>query len=241
VATQVVSGATYPTIGLARLVIIGIIEHLEECLRQHTFSQHELCRRIKEKLERYWEIVDTTTTISTVMDPRYKFSLFENHQLAEVKQKIRDLSGTYNNNSNLTETSNQVAELEQAVTSNKLSFFHQLRRRRFNESEPNPESSTLSPIDQELNRYELVNCGDDIDILEWWKTNQIEYPILSCIARDYLAIQATSTECERSFSMAGNTITDKRNRLDPETVRASLCLKSWISDEFDNIKLQYDN
>ena len=42
---------------------------------------------------------------------------------------------------------------------------------------------------------------------------------------DYLAIQATSTESERTFSMADNTITDKR--LDPETVRASLCLKSW--------------
>ncbi|CAG8652312.1 778_t:CDS:2 [Paraglomus occultum] len=49
-ATQVVSGATYPTIGLTRLVIIGIIEHLEECLQQHTFSQHELCRWIKENL-----------------------------------------------------------------------------------------------------------------------------------------------------------------------------------------------
>ena len=88
------------------------------------------------------------------MDPRYKFSLFETQQLTEIKQTIKDLSSTYNNHS--TETPNQEAEVQQAATPNNLSFFHQLRRKKFNESEPNSELSVLSPVEQELNRYELA-------------------------------------------------------------------------------------
>ena len=52
------------------------------------------------------------------------------------------------------------------------------------------------------------------------------YPILSLIAKDYLSIQATSVAAEQAFSVAGNTITPTRNKLDPETTRATLCLKS---------------
>jgi len=33
-----------------------------------------------------------------------------------------------------------------------------------------------------------------------------------------------------AFSVAGNTITKTRNRLHPETARASLCAKSWIDN-----------
>ena len=33
-----------------------------------------------------------------------------------------------------------------------------------------------------------------------------------------------------AFSVAGNTITKTRNRLQPETARASLCAKSWIDN-----------
>ena len=36
---------------------------------------------------------------------------------------------------------------------------------------------------------------------------------------------------EQAFSVAGNTITPTRNKLDPETTRATLCLKSWIENE----------
>jgi len=58
------------------------------------------------------------------------------------------------------------------------------------------------------------------------------------IARDYLIIQATSVPSEQAFSVAGNTITQTRNRLDPETARATLCLKSWLENE---IGINLDN
>lgn len=48
------------------------------------------------------------------------------------------------------------------------------------------------------------------------------------MARDYLAIPATSVPSERLFSAGGNMITEKRCRLAPKTVRAGQCLRSWM-------------
>jgi hypothetical protein len=64
--------------------------------------------------------------------------------------------------------------------------------------------------------------------LLWWQAHQQEFPKLSLMARDYLCIQATSVAYEQLFSVAANTITKTRNRLDPQTVWAILCTKSWL-------------
>jgi inhibitor of KinA sporulation pathway (predicted exonuclease) len=71
----------------------------------------------------------------------------------------------------------------------------------------------------------------NIDPLSWWKVHQKEYPILSLMAKDFLIIQSTSVPSEQAFSIANNTITQTRNRLDPETAREILCLKSWIENK----------
>jgi hypothetical protein len=69
-----------------------------------------------------------------------------------------------------------------------------------------------------------------VEVLLWWKAHCVEFLVLSLMARDYLAVQSTSVACEQAFSVAGNTITKTRNRLQPETARASLCAKSWIEN-----------
>lgn len=63
------------------------------------------------------------------------------------------------------------------------------------------------------------------------QTNGIRFPILSRIARDYLAIQASSVPCERLFSMAGLIDTNRRNRLSPETFSALQTLRSHLQME----------
>ena len=73
----------------------------------------------------------------------------------------------------------------------------------------------------------LVN--ETIDPLEWWKINHSQFPNLSNMARDYLAIPVTSVPSEESFSLGKNLITDKRNRLARKMVRICMCLKSWWS------------
>ena len=72
-------------------------------------------------------------------------------------------------------------------------------------------------------------CNEDTDPLEWWKINENQYPRLSKMARDFLAIPSTSVPSEQCFSISKNLITNQRNRLAGKTVRACMCLKSWWS------------
>ena len=50
------------------------------------------------------------------------------------------------------------------------------------------------------------------------------------MARDYLVIQATSVPSEQMFSVAKFTVNPTRNRLNPEKVKESLCLKTWFAE-----------
>lgn len=51
------------------------------------------------------------------------------------------------------------------------------------------------------------------------------------MARDYLAIPATSASSERVFSTGRHLISDTRNCLSAKTIQACLCLKSWFKNE----------
>jgi hypothetical protein len=83
-------------------------------------------------------------------------------------------------------------------------------------------------IETEISEFEQYFCSPaislDEDPLQWWSTHETSFPILSQLARKYLAIPATSTPAERLFSDAGNIITKKRTALDPETVEKLLFL-----------------
>ena len=90
--------------------------------------------------------------------------------------------------------------------------------------------NTLAPrtFKDEFERYLAIPLEDHVDPLLWWQVQREEFLILSQIARDYLCIQATSVASEQAFSVAGQTISPLRNRVDAETARVTLCLKSWF-------------
>lgn len=99
--------------------------------------------------------------------------------------------------------------------------------------------------DEHLDELELYyrRCGNmDVvpeNILEWWKCNQDTFPVLSLMARDYLAVPGknkktkrrkksqlirnsfvgTSVPVERIFSSAKHTIPAVRSSLKPDTIR----------------------
>ncbi|CAG8613044.1 12793_t:CDS:2 [Ambispora gerdemannii] len=74
--------------------------------------------------------------------------------------------------------------------------------------------------------------------LLWWRANVIQYSTLARVAMDYLAVQATSVPSEQAFSIAKHTVSLTHNRIDPETARASLCLKSWYTELGDIINVE---
>ena len=61
--------------------------------------------------------------------------------------------------------------------------------------------------------------------LSIFQRNAHRYPVWAALARDHLAIMASSVSAERAFSSAGITITKRRNRLKGDIVEALQILK----------------
>ena len=47
-------------------------------------------------------------------------------------------------------------------------------------------------------------------VLQFWKENAFNYPILSAMAKDYLTVQASSVSAERAFSSGADLVTADR-------------------------------
>ncbi|CEL59196.1 similar to zinc finger protein [Rhizoctonia solani AG-1 IB] len=65
------------------------------------------------------------------------------------------------------------------------------------------------------------------DILMWWKDNEPHLPVLSRIARDILAVPATSVSVERLFSRCKLVMNDYRN-MSFDTARQLITCQQWL-------------
>ena len=82
-----------------------------------------------------------------------------------------------------------------------------------------PSRSPRSRLLIEIDKYTAGSVIDgDEEPLKCWQVNEKELPLLSQLARQYLAIQATSSPSERLFSKAGLVRTPARAQLKPEKV-----------------------
>lgn len=83
----------------------------------------------------------------------------------------------------------------------------------------------------ELHRYleeDFHPRTPDFNILKWWAVNAPRYPILGSIARDVLAVPASTVASESAFSTCGRVITDHRTSLGADSVEALMCYGDWI-------------
>ncbi|KAI3865822.1 hypothetical protein MKW92_008996, partial [Papaver armeniacum] len=69
----------------------------------------------------------------------------------------------------------------------------------------------LATSSEELKRYyakpePALTDFEDFDVLAWWKNNEKSYPVFSCIARDVLAVQASTVASESAFSSGKRTL-----------------------------------
>ncbi|KAH9751304.1 hypothetical protein KPL71_014240 [Citrus sinensis] len=72
------------------------------------------------------------------------------------------------------------------------------------------------------------NLGTKFDILLSWRVNSANYPILSSIARDVLAIPMSTVAFESSFSTGGRILDQYRSSLTPDMVEALVLLQNWL-------------
>jgi len=71
------------------------------------------------------------------------------------------------------------------------------------------------PVSEQV-RYHLlpeIPFDDASNPLSWWKEHEKEFPQISVIAKNLLAVPATSVPAERLFSKAGRVVTKARAAL----------------------------
>ena len=96
------------------------------------------------------------------------------------------------------------------------------------------EKEELLAINEVDEYMKLSEISLKKDPLAWWDLHSKKFPILSKLARIFLAIPATSTPSERLFSDAGNLMSFKRMRISPELFNRMMFLKRNI-DQYQSI------
>lgn len=87
-------------------------------------------------------------------------------------------------------------------------------------------SSTTERIQAEINKYRLLpSTLSSVSPVTWWWDMKDTLPMLSELASRYLCVQASSTPSERTFSTAGDIISQERACLSPEKADMLIFLK----------------
>jgi hypothetical protein len=87
----------------------------------------------------------------------------------------------------------------------------------------------------EFQRYKNVSIalhnidGSFNDPLAWWKKNATKFPLLATLAREYLAIPATSAPSERIWSRASRVLSLKRASLKAEVAQRIMFVNENLS------------
>ena len=96
-----------------------------------------------------------------------------------------------------------------------------------------PQDATpISDIDRYFDTPVVLWDGNEDPnwVLSWWNTHANEYPQMSQVARDYLAISVSEVDVERAFSAGRDLLGIRRKSMKPHTMRAIMILKHEMNN-----------
>jgi len=202
---------------MAFIIIMDMLE--SKMVADPPTTQSLVASAMYSKLSDYWVHLNKSSTISAIIDPSHKLDTFYEN-IDDIRKTFEDKYKSY---SSIITLPSEAILIEEDSS-----------RRYFRKKLKVSKNNNTTDI---LNSY--LNIPEkDIDPLIWYKAREVDskYGTLALMAKDYLSIQTTSVPSEQAFSIAKNTISLIRNRLDPEKARASLCLKSWLDNGMIKLK-----
>ena len=202
---------------MAFIIIMDMLE--SKMVADPPTTQSLVASAMYSKLSDYWVHLNKSSTISAIIDPSHKLDTFYEN-IDDIRKTFEDKYKSY---SSIITLPSEAILIEEDSS-----------RRYFRKKLKVSKNNNTTDI---LNSY-LNIPEEDIDPLIWYKAREVDpkYGTLALMAKDYLSIQTTSVPSEQAFSIAKNTISLIRNRLDPEKARASLCLKSWLDNGMIKLK-----
>ena len=129
---------------------------------------------ICKKLDDYWQILDTSTTILTILNSNSKLLTFSfRDQRDTAINQLHSKMVLYTLSQDLS-NSNDIVSKDTSTRS----FFENLIMQQQNETRP---------LEGELERYLALPLTHS-ELLSWWHQYASKFPILSKMAHNYLAI-----------------------------------------------------
>ena len=233
----------YPTLNIYILYYLQLLNKLKAM--QNALSTiaaiSAACKASYDKLDTYYNLVtnqgSSHSSITTICDPRFNLSIYEYYMPDSTDALKRDrareqFAACYNRYKDR-ENDIQVAAIEATIAAE---IEQPIAQRELDSDDEIYQHRGPYIEEVEWRRWFKENSVDcNTNILKYWQAKQYQYPVLSRIARDYLAIPASSAASERIFSVGGDIVTKKRNRLLPSTLQYLLCLRDGgvVGDEED--------
>ncbi|XP_074557014.1 zinc finger BED domain-containing protein RICESLEEPER 2-like [Curcuma longa] len=244
-ATELFSGIKYPTINLFFSTICDIKLAIGDWLLSDDNVVKTMAINMKVKFDKYWDVMNCLLAIGSILDPRYKMKIVQfyyplvygdmsSYEIEKLKKKLCDMVEEYK------KKFKQSQEVKNSQSSSSSSSRPPLPKRggyadkfkMFMDSNTSIEHEK-SDLDYYLEES-LLPRTSEFDILCWWKTNGIKYPILHDIAKDVLAIPVTTVASESTFSTSGRVLSAHRSSLHSQTVEALMCARDWLWSEIQD-------
>jgi hypothetical protein len=235
-ATERLSGSNYPTLAYQLPYFVLLLRELEEYHTEREALQNSPSALLEAEeagrrhLEKYRDDTAnfTSAKMAMLLDPRFKAHGF--NQMGWRPAAVVSITAHFNRvyQEQYKAPIDRAAEQRATGASRNTKSLDDLAKV-FGSRTTRAPNGMDSP---ETTRYLCEPCIDlDENPLDWWKANEHRYPIVAKMARDFLAIPASSVPSEQLFSQAGDVITKKRNRLLEQSSSAVLLLKSWLNQK----------
>jgi hypothetical protein len=229
-----VSGTKYPTSNryFNEIWIVKLL--LDRQAKNKNVNIASMVHEMHENFDKYWKESYLLNCIPLILDPRYKRGF--------VKFRLEQAFGKK-------DSEHHIAKVDEVMHTIFKEYSLQIGESAADNSEEEDDADAVlgdenpladweahlkvqkKQVASELDRYlneDLFPKRKVFDILGWWKINAPKFPILSCIARDLLAVQASTVASESAFSIGGRVVSDYRSRLKSGTVEGLICLQDWL-------------
>ncbi|KJA18309.1 hypothetical protein HYPSUDRAFT_69968 [Hypholoma sublateritium FD-334 SS-4] len=243
-AQQAFSADKLPTLYNALPAIEKMYSSWEKALNKEKYAAFvPALQEGMSKLNEYYEKTAASDAhiMAMLLHPEQKLGYFKKNWEASLVEKVKELalnkleerykhihaSGTSSNVASSASQNSRRVKKRSGVSRRVMDTDSE------DEDEVDPLSDPSKPWLAEFNRYLMVveSIPKDMNIVEWWGLNAHRYPVWASLARDYLAVMASSVSSERAFSSAGITISKRRNRLKGDIVEALQCLKCMYHED----------
>ena len=215
---------SYPTITKTIPFFNLILDHLEDCMDRYNNENalYQMADAAWKKIVKYYAKTNEMNIVLVALDPRLNIQYLvdegiEKKDIDNCRGKLQELIEKYAGDCEI--QNRFIGENDINHRHNHLEplTMQVMKKRKLNNTRR--QSEIFYYVNEEQRN---VNC----DPLSFWFQNKYTFPRLSLVARDYLAIPATSAPSERCFSKCNYSVSQRRFALKQKSIRMQELLDS---------------